>query len=295
MVAGFGAIYALSTDLESARPPLPAGYLDSDLALQGGRLRGFAAGAEGLIADWYWMMSLQYVGNKLAESGESFVNVDDLRALDPRLLYPYLDTATDLDPHFMAAYYYGAIVLPAVDPQQAITLTQKGMARNPDQWRLHQYLGYIYWRMGDYEKASEVYQAGSRIPGVPPFMKMMAAAMKTQGGSRETARQMYGQMLQQSEEQSTIDTARLRLMELDSLDERDALNAALEKARAASGRCPATLREIVPMLRTVKLPHSEFRLDPSGNLADPSGAPYILEKAACKAVLDPERTKVPLR
>src|SRR5687767_13083598 len=81
---GFGAVYLLSNFLAQNRVALPAAYNDTDLTLQGKRLNGFALGAEGLLADWYWMMSLQYVGDKLAASKSEFINLDDLRGLNPR-------------------------------------------------------------------------------------------------------------------------------------------------------------------------------------------------------------------
>src|SRR5687768_8528115 len=180
IILGFVSVFFLTRIVETARPPLPTGYEDEDLALNGSRLKGWSFGAEGLLADWYWMNSLQYMGKKISSVGLENLNLDDMRSLNPRLLYPYLNNATDLDPRFMAPYSYGATILPAIDPKDAIALTEKGIADNPDHWRLHQYLGYIHWKLGDYDRAAEVYRQGSLIHGAPAFMKMMAARMKTE-------------------------------------------------------------------------------------------------------------------
>src|SRR5688500_9566777 len=190
IAACFGAAFGLTRFMESHRTHIPDGYADSDLTLSGSRLKGFLFGAEGLAADWYFLRSLQYIGDKVLAAREKGVNInlEDLSDLNPRLLYPMLDNATDLDPHYMAAYSYGSIVLPAIDKQQAIALAEKGITHNPGQWRLHQYLGYVYWRIGQFEKAAETYEKGSLEPGSSPVMKMTAAAVKTQGRSRETAR-----------------------------------------------------------------------------------------------------------
>ena len=51
IVAGIALVVALSISLDKMRPALPAEYADSDLALQGKKLRGYALGSEGLIAD----------------------------------------------------------------------------------------------------------------------------------------------------------------------------------------------------------------------------------------------------
>ena len=120
ILLGLGAVFGLSNYLEKVRPPLPVGFEDQDLALQGSKLKGYTLGFEGLIADWYWMQSLQYIGDKVAKSDQQVINLENLRPLNPRLLYPLLDNATDLDPNFLAAYSYGAVVLPAIDANQAI-------------------------------------------------------------------------------------------------------------------------------------------------------------------------------
>lgn len=292
---GYAVVISLSQFVEANRLTLSAEYEDADLTLEGKRLKGWALGAEGLMADWYWMRSLQYIGDKLVRTESVELNIDDLRPLNPRLLYPLLDNATDLDPRFMPAYSYGASVLPAIDPAQAIRLTEKGIANNPDKWRLYQYLGYIHWRLADYKKASEVYERGSQIAGAPIFMRQMTAAMKTQGGSRETAREMYLQMLAEAEDQQSRKNAELRLLQIDSLDDRDAINAALRQFQDERGRCPEKLGEIFAALRASKLPRGrEFMTDAAGNLVDPAGVPYELARESCTAILG-EKSIIPKR
>ena len=294
IVLGFAAIFGLGNFLEKALVPFPEGFDDGDLAINGSRLKGFALGMEGLIADWYWVRSLQYIGDKMIKSGSDFQNIDDLSVLNPRLLYPYLETATDLDPHFIAAYSYGAIVLPAIDPTKAIAITEKGIANNPNEWRLYQHLGYIYWRIGNYEKAAATYEKGSEIADAAPFMKMMAASMLTEGGSRDTSRKIFQRMLDDSDDQNIRLTMTLHLNEIDSLDERAAIDAALADFRQKTGRCASSLNEIFPMLRGIRLPgERDFRIDAANRLVDPTDAPYLLDKENCRAALDLEHTKLP--
>ncbi len=238
---GFGLVYALSTFLEQNRLAPPEGFEDADVAVQGKRLKGFVLGADGLLADWYWMQSLQYLGDKIENSKAEYINVEDLSSLNPRLLYPYLDNATEFDPHFMPAYSFGATILPAIDKEKAIAFTEKGIVHNPDKFRLYQYLGYIYWRLGRYDEAAEVYKRGMKLPDAPPFMKLMAASMTSEGGSRETARAMYKQMYDESEDQQTRSNAEYRLMEIDSIPELDAINGVLKDHAKKNGRCANSL------------------------------------------------------
>jgi tetratricopeptide (TPR) repeat protein len=295
IVFGFGLTYVLSNFLEKNRPPLPEGIEDADMIVQTAKLKGYALGFEGLIADWYWMKSLQYIGDKIFNNKQN-INLEDLTALNPRLLYPYLDTATTLDPHFIEVYSYGALILPAIDRQQAIELTEKGIADNPDEWRLYQHLGYIYWRLEDYEKAAEVYARGATIKDAPSFMRSMSARMKNQGNDRETARAIYAQMYQEAEDDQSREAARIRLMELDSLDERDGIRRALKDFQAKNNRCAEKWTELLPFLKTIKLPNNrDFRLDNSNNIVDPSGAAYILDKKNCEVTLNVKETKIPIR
>ena len=292
ILAGFALSVFLTTYAEHVRPPLPAGYEDEDLALSGSKFKGFAFGAEGLISDWYWMNSLQYVGKKVSSVGLDKLNLEDMTSLNPRLLYPYLNAATDLDPKFIAPHSYGATILPAINSEQAIALTEKGIANNPSAWRLYQYLGYIYWRLGDYEKASEVYGKGSQIEGSPIFMRMMSARMKTEGGSREIARDMYKQIRDQAEDERSRENAELRLLQIDSLDERDIITAALAEFQDANKRCPSSWAELIPTIAKKPEASRLLRIDQSNNIVDPSGAVYFLNREKCTVDLGKD-TKVP--
>ncbi len=296
ILLAFAAVYFLSDRIQKHRVNLPEGYEDSDLNLQGSKLKGFALGGEGLLADIYWMRSLQYIGDKMVKVADQDINLDDLTGLSPRLLYPYLDTATDLDPHFIAAYSYGATVLPAIDPRKAVELTEKGIRNNPDSWRLYQYLGYIYWKSNDFQKAAEIYKKGAQFPEAPPFMKMMAATMDTEGGSRSTAYAIYQGMLSEAIDEPTKNVARLRLKEIDAMNEMDAANSVLAEYQKQHGRCISGIAELLPMLSRIELPNgAEFRIDRSGNLVDPSDAPYILASEKCILKLDPQRSKLSIR
>ncbi|MEP6849245.1 MAG: hypothetical protein ABI999_10345 [Acidobacteriota bacterium] len=296
IAVGLIAAYFLSAHLEGIRPPVPESAEDEDLALQGSKLKGYTLGFDGLIADWFWMQSLQYIGNKLVKNPNQEIDVDDLRSLKPRLLYPYLDNATDMDPQFLAAYQYGATVLPAIDPEKAIQLCKKGIANNPNEWRLYQHLGYIYWRLGQYDKAAEVYTKGSAIGDAPSFMPMMAASMKTQGGSRDTARAIYGQMVENSGDETTRDNAKRRLLQLDALDDLDGIRAAIAKFQAANSRCPNSLSEITRLLSAQPLPSGRsFRVNENNTPVDPTGAPYQFVRPTCTVGLDEARTTIPVR
>ncbi|HNU09271.1 MAG TPA: hypothetical protein PKO33_15995, partial [Pyrinomonadaceae bacterium] len=64
IAVGFALVFVLSGYINTVKPPLPEGYEDQDLSLQGAKLKNYSLGFNGLIADWYWMQSLQYLGGK---------------------------------------------------------------------------------------------------------------------------------------------------------------------------------------------------------------------------------------
>ncbi len=154
-------------------------------------------------------------------------------------------------------------------------------------------MGYIYWKLGKYDKAADVYNRGSQLSDAPPFMKLMAASMTNEGGSRDTARAMYQQMYDQSDDQQTKNNAEFRLMEFDSQDELDAIRSVFKTYSERNGACPQSLSDILPSLRSVQLPKGKnFRVDAANNLVDPSGSPYLIDRVKCEVTLDPQRTKL---
>ena len=289
ILVGIASTALLVRWTDTLRPPVDPNAIDESLYLNDKTARRMSLGFNGLAADWYWMRSLQYVGKKLINSTGD-ISLDDLSGLNMKLLAQLLDTATTLDPEFTEPYEYAAVVLPAIDVQQAIRLTQKGINANPNAWRLYHHLGYIYWRQGQYQLASETYSRGAQIPGAPAWMEAMKAKLLSEGGSRSTAREIYTRMYEQSGDEQVKQMARKHLMRLDSLDQRDGLRKALAAYQARTGKCPESWRELGPIFRAVQIP-----MDQSGAPLDPSGAPYLLRGGACEVELDSKTTKVPLK
>jgi tetratricopeptide (TPR) repeat protein len=280
IIVGFAGVVSMAQWLDSHRPTPDPLLEEEKLYLAGQTVRRLTLSFNGLVADWYWMRALQYVGSKVLNIPER-LQLDNLGQLDLRLLAPLLDTATTLDPQFMEPYKYAAIVLPEVDIKEAIRITKKGIAANPSAWRLYHHLGYIYWQQGDFQAAGEAYNQGAAQPGAPPWMEAMKARMATEGGSRELAREIYQRMYEEPGGSKVTEMARQRLMQLDSLDERDAIRRVLKLYQSKVNRCPSSWREIQPVLRTLRL-----RFDPNGAPLDPLGKPYVLVSANCDVALD---------
>ena len=286
VVAGLACAFVLTNWLDARRPAQDqfASYEDNYVSPE--TARRMSLGFNGIAADWYWIRSLQYVGRKALAAGSGF-RLDDVGALGIKNLGPMLEHTTTLDPQFLAAYEFGAVVLPSIDQAAAVRLLEKGVRENPSEWRLYHNLGYIHWQAGRYKEAGEVYNAGAKVAGAPAWMHAMAAQMEANGGSRAVAREMYTRLHEGTSDAQIKSLAASRLTQLLSLDERDAIRRALSEFRARTSRCPASWREVAPILRAMR-----FSFDSSGAPLDPLGTPYVLDAAACDVQLD-ERSKIP--
>jgi hypothetical protein len=286
LLIGLASVVGLSRWLDSNRPPIDTKLEEEQLYLTANTARRMSLGFNGLVADWYWMRSLQYVGHKVIEARAN-IQIDRLGQLNLKLLAPLLDTATTLDPEFKEPYEYAAAVLPNIDLPEAIRITRKGIAANPSAWQLYQQLGYIYWLQHDYQAAAEVYAEGAKIPGAPVWMEAMKGKMAIEGGSRGMAREIYGRMYEQASDAQVKEMARRRLMQIDSLDQRDELRKVLVDYQTRVGRCPSSWKEVEPGLRALRV-----KLDESEAPLDPAGWAYVMVNSGCDLEVDP-KSEVP--
>ncbi len=293
ILLGFTGVVCLSRLMDARHQDVAAASSEEQLYLKGATAKRLSLAFNGLAADWYWMRSLQYVGGKVVKYEDTHpeqAQLDDLGALDLRLLPSLLRVATTLDPQFMAPYEYAAMILPTFNRGEAISLLHYGIEQNPAAWRLYQHLGYIYWQSHDYSKASETYGAGAKLPGAPRWMAEMSARTAAEGGSRQAARGMYQHLFEESNDDQVKQLLERRLMQVDSFDERDRIRRALGNYAARFGRCAGSWREVAGQLQTLQL-----HLDPvTAAPLDPSGAPYVLTKNGCDVDLD-LHSRVPYR
>jgi tetratricopeptide (TPR) repeat protein len=288
IVIGLLGVVSLSRLIDAHRPAPDTAVEEEKLYVAAAVVNRISLGFKGLVADWYWMRSLQYVGRRVLGISEN-IQIDNLGQLDLKLLAPLLDAATTLDPEFLEPYQYAAVVLPGVDVNEAIRITRKGIAANPKSWRLYQHLGYIYWQQKDFKAAADAYGAGAKLPGVPPWMEAMKARMDSEGGSRDTARQIYRQMYEDASDGQVREMARRRLMQVDAMDEKDVLRQLMVSYKARGGQCPSTWRDMEVILRGLRI-----QVDTSGAPLDPAGTPYILVKDKCDVEVD-WKSQVPFK
>jgi tetratricopeptide (TPR) repeat protein len=182
-----------------------------------------------LAADVYWMRAVVHYGGERRSA-----------ATEGRyaLLYPLLDMTTTLDPHFDVAARLGAIFLSEGypggpgRPDQALALLEKGIRSDPDRWQYRHDIGFVhYWWLKDYAEAARQFDLAAQLPGAPLWLRTMAAVTLTKGGDRESARQLWSELLESADVDWLRQAADFRLRQLAALDDIDALTAIVARAR----------------------------------------------------------------
>ena len=219
-------------------------------------------GFDALAADVYWVRAIQhYGGERLAPntSGRKY-----------ELLYPLLDIATTLDPYFNIAYRFGGIFLSedypggAGRPDRAIQLLRKGIAQNRGKWQYHHDIAFIYyWALHNRAEAATWFRRAAAQPDAPNWLLPLAASMLVEANDRASSRYLWGEIAQ-SDQEWLRSRAERALLQLDAMDQIDALTGVLK------GR-----------LRMISAPYSWQRLLEAGVIrtipADPSNTPYALD------------------
>jgi hypothetical protein len=199
-------------------------------------------GFESLMADIYWLRTVQYFGGKFAFREE--LNFD--------LLEPLVDITTTLDPRFELAYRYGATFLAEPYPngagqaEAAVALLEKGVRNNPENWKLYWDLGYFrYLFLDDPLGGAQVLLEAAEIPGSATWLKNLAAALLTwKGNERALARALWSQILAEAEAEPIRRNAQDHLDYIEARDRMDVLDAAAAEFHRAVGRFPRSLAEL---------------------------------------------------
>jgi tetratricopeptide (TPR) repeat protein len=240
-------------------------------------VKRLSLGYEGLLADIYWTRAVQYYGSTHHAGGGRY-----------ELLRPLLDITTQLDPHIIPAYLYGATFLTAKPPhgagtpEKAIELMEHGIRNNPDDWHLYYDLGFIYYSdLRDYVKAADAFERGSRVPNAHPFLKMLAAQAAQHGGEARTAQILWSSVYESTKDKNIRDNAIWHLRALKVAQDVTALEDLLRAYRQRSGRFPSSFLELVRTGMLHQAPvdptGNEYQLDTEGHvfISDPENFPFV--------------------
>lgn len=235
-------------------PAVPLAQLRVDAALgsfraqeevlylwSGEHVKRLCPGFEGLMADVYWLRTVQYFGGQRAFS----------QSKDFSLLEPLIDITVSLDKRFEIAYRYGAIFLSepkplgAGRPEAGVALLRRAAEAMPGSWRLRQELGFFtYMFLRDHKAAAEVLLEAAEIPGSPYWIKSMAGNILAKGGERSLARRIWQEMYDRGEAGIMRDIAHLNLQRLDAKDLAEEIERRVALFLGDTGRLPGSLTEL---------------------------------------------------
>lgn len=223
-------------------------------------LKALALGYDGLMADVYWLRTIQYYGRR---------DQADRRQVRYKNLPVMLDIVTTLDPQMLDVYRAGSVFLAepepigAGKPLEAIRLLDKGISQMPQEWRLLFDKGFVYfWYLRQFREAGLTWLDAARLPGAPLWMEALAARGLSQGGEVETAKELWRRQLEGSNRADVRENARNHLASIQVDEDIWTLEFFVEKYEAAHGAPPTQLKELIGAGFIRYLP------------IDPSGTPY---------------------
>lgn len=188
-------------------------------------IRLCALGYDQLLADWYWLTFVQYVGDTDGRARDGFADADR-----------YLDIIVGLDPHFIKAYWFAAFIVGSEqhNPKRAQHFIDRGIDANVDNW----YLPFIaginqYLNAHDEVAAAKYYRMAAKYPDAPKWVGRQADALEARIPSLFKQINTWANVFNLTEDVMIKEKARLILIDLN----RKVLNSpaaapAKSKARA---------------------------------------------------------------
>ena len=248
-LAALGAAMLLQARIDAraaGRPEIhPLLYLPS-----GRYLKLVSLGFDGPVADLIFLWSIQYYGNYAIE--------DRYRYLEQI----YDRVIAELDPHYIDPYLIGSLIMnvEAHQPEQALRLLDKGMARNPDRWILAFEAGFIcYSDLHDYPCAAAYFEKALRAPDVHPLVRRLHAQMYARAGDKRTSLQEWMTIHDTSDDEYVRTVAWNHVHDLKVDVDLDDLRAAIDRFQGDQGRPPRALGELAAAGLLAAMP-----LDPEG-------------------------------
>ena len=142
-------------------------------------------------------------------------------------------------------------------------------------------LGYIYFdQMHDSKAASEAFLEGSKVTGALPWMKVMAAALAQHAGEAETARYLWTQIYNSTDNPDIRANAVKRLLALRVDDEVEQLQAVVSHFERETSTMPESFLQLVqagylPRLPVDPLGHPYMLVDGRVQVSRPDSLPFI--------------------
>jgi hypothetical protein len=195
-----------------------------------------AFGYDNLYSDWIWLQTIQYYGRHVISDRQY------------RYLAHMFDVLTTLDPHFIVAYNFGALLLATDDNNipAADKLLEKGMWNNPERWQpsfIRGFINYVFVR--DFRQASRWFLVSARRPNAPDMAGRFAAFSLRKGKDMETSRALWVELYNRSNNSTERDLAQRYIAKIDRELAAGQLQKLAEEFQRRNKRPISSLHELV--------------------------------------------------
>lgn len=236
--------------------------------------RATAIGFDALLADYHWLQAVQIVGsNQVIDADTS----DHLGKV--------VDVVTTLNPHVGHPYRFAAVWLNHNEEQvrEGNRLLRRAIENHPEDWRNPYYLGFNhFFYLYEHQEAAEVLQLAMKLPGAPAYLGRLVARLKSQHADVEVAEVFLRELLDGTNDPSTI--AKLE----EALDEIEIEHKARYLDRARKAYKALTGKDIQKVEDLVEAPHRMISVLPS---PEPESLPASLRRGS-RWEIDPKTDRI---
>ncbi|MFH1538077.1 MAG: hypothetical protein ABIH66_03905 [bacterium] len=228
-----------------------------------------ATGMKPLIADFYWIKAQTLNSDQIFEArkekaaGQSGLMLQaaiQRTPADARELYDLLRMATNLDPSFEYAYFYGSTIL-SWDEQVplALSLLQRGVEANPKSAKLASSISFLYFYfLDDWEKGAEYAKISYENSGKYSSTPKAVVSMYSAGRSFDLAINYLTDVLEGTEDPNTKGEIENQLALLVVEKHIEFLEGALDEIKNRVGVYPASLEALVAAGFIDEIPEEPF-------------------------------------
>jgi len=198
-------------------------------------LRVASLGQAPLLADLIYIWAIQFYSNYEREDRFRYVN------------HVFSEVIAELDPHYVDAYWLGALILIVEDDDLdgGLALLDQGFAANPEKWILPYLAAWECWLAGEPERSAKYFELAAKVPEAPSNVRRMRAAMISRAGDLETSLALWQEILDEpGGDPASVNVARRKIRDLTiSIHLRD-LQSAIGRFRGDNARYPGSLAEL---------------------------------------------------
>jgi len=202
----------------------------------GKHLRIMSLGHASLLADLIYLWAIQHYSDYEQKQRQRYVE------------HVFADVITELDPHYVDAYWLGALILVVEtgDVDAGIALLERGADRNPDKWILPYLAAWESYHAKQFDRARENFERAALVEGAPTVVRRMRAGLVARSGDLHEALSTWRQILEDSKSDAlSIKIARRKVAELETRVVVQGLQQAVGRFRIDNGRWPSRLEELV--------------------------------------------------